>query len=207
GRSYDDIFAAGLSHRVVAKPTARQAYLAGLIYTPVAVDREGRVKVDNWTYGGPMTQDMLLPYHGTGKRILLGRNPDDLSQPALAFDEAGDLIAEGIAVVERGAYGSKSGIREAARLRKEARTKTAQADAANEYLSDTELRAAYSYLDIEDAEIAPEPARKVVGARFGAPLRDKIAAPSVENETVPEEFYRNFDAAMRAQRAKGDGVA
>ncbi|WP_203228123.1 hypothetical protein, partial [Roseovarius dicentrarchi] len=42
GRSYDDIFAAGLSHRVVAKPTARQAYLAGLIYTPVAVDREGR---------------------------------------------------------------------------------------------------------------------------------------------------------------------
>ena len=79
--------------------TARQAYLAGLIYTPFAVDREGRVKVDNRTCGRPRTQEALLPYHGTGKRILLGRDPDDLSQPALAFDEAGDLIAEGIATV------------------------------------------------------------------------------------------------------------
>jgi len=36
GRSYAAMFEDGLSGRIVRKPTARQAYLASLIYTPVA---------------------------------------------------------------------------------------------------------------------------------------------------------------------------
>ena len=59
------------------QPTARQIYLAGLIYTPVKVDRWGRVQVANWTYGQPETQQDLLPCHQRGQAILLGRDPDD----------------------------------------------------------------------------------------------------------------------------------
>lgn len=54
-----------LAERTVRKPTARQLYLAGLIYKPVAVDRFGRVQVHGWTYGGASTQEALLPWHGT----------------------------------------------------------------------------------------------------------------------------------------------
>lgn len=79
GRSYAQVFAAGIADRIVRRPTARQLYLAGLIYTGVAVDRNGRMRADGWTYGDPLTMDELLPYHGSGRRVLLGRDPDDLS--------------------------------------------------------------------------------------------------------------------------------
>lgn len=204
GRSYDQVFADGVEGRILRRPTARQSYLAGLIYKPVAVDREGRVKVDGWTYGGPLTQDALLAWHGNGKRILLGCDPNDLAQPALAFDEGGNLIAEGIAAIERGAYGSKDGIRDAARLRKAARQATAQADEAQDYLTDMELREALAALDCETPDPMPARVSKVVGGRFGGPLSDRSALH--DDDAVPEAFLKNMDAALRARSAKGDGV-
>lgn len=204
GRSYDQMFVDGIEGRILRRPTARQSYLAGLIYKPVAVDREGRVKVDGWTYGGPLTQDALLAWHGNGKRILLGCDPNDLAQPALAFDEGGNLIAEGIAAIERGAYGSKDGIRDAARLRKAARQATAQADEAQDYLTDMELREALAALDCETPDPMPARVSKVVGGRFGGPLSDRSALH--DDDAVPEAFLKNMDAALRARSAKGDGV-
>lgn len=56
GRSYEQIFHAGLAQRIVRKPTKAQLYYASLIYTPASVDRWGRVQIDAWTYGGPETQ-------------------------------------------------------------------------------------------------------------------------------------------------------
>jgi len=53
GRSYQEAFESGFALRVRRQPTARQLCLAGLIYTPVKVDRCGRVQVDTWTYGQP----------------------------------------------------------------------------------------------------------------------------------------------------------
>lgn len=52
GRSYEQIFQAGLATRIIRKPTKAQLYYASLIYTPASVDRWGRVQIDTWTYGG-----------------------------------------------------------------------------------------------------------------------------------------------------------
>jgi putative transposase len=111
GRSYEQTFRDLHADRVATKATERQIYLASLIYTPVAVDRHGRVKIVGWTYGGTDTQDALLRYHGNSQRILLGRTPRNLSDPALAWNEDGDLICEGIEAVERTACDSAEGPR------------------------------------------------------------------------------------------------
>lgn len=55
GRSYLDVFQAGLAQRTVRRLTARQRYLASLIWKPVSVDRNGQVKANGWIYGGPST--------------------------------------------------------------------------------------------------------------------------------------------------------
>lgn len=93
GRSYAEIFADGRAQRTARKATKRQLYLAGLIWKPVSVDRNGQVQIDGWVYGGPDTQRALLRHNGTGQKILLGRDPDDFSAPAMAYDEGGNLIA------------------------------------------------------------------------------------------------------------------
>jgi len=140
GRSCRAVLEAGLAQRVRRQPTARQLYLAGLICSAVSVDRFGRVQVDNSTYGGPDTQEALLRHHGRGP-ILLGRNPDDLSAPALAWNAKGDLICEGIEPVLAGAYDSVDGIRTSKRNRKAARDAVAKGAAGAEYLSDERLAA------------------------------------------------------------------
>ena len=206
GRSYEQILRDGVERRErpLRKPTARQLYLSRLIWKPVAVDRNGQVKVSGWVYGGPETQGVLLEYHGKGQRILLGRDPDDLSAPAMAYDENGTLICEGIESIKRGAYGSLDGIRDAARNRKAAREATAAAEAANNYLDDRKYDAAIAALD-EDckSESAPPlPPQKVVGGRFGAPLRDAAPTKEETQEIVPEEYFRNMETALAAKTAK-----
>ena len=134
GRSYDAVCEAGLATRTKRVMTRWQAYLAGLIYSPVAVDRWGRVTVDGWTYGQPETQAALLRFHKSGAKVLLGRDPDDFSADCIAFDEDGRQICKGIAQVKAGAYGSKEGIRDAARNRKAARDATDRAAELNGYL-------------------------------------------------------------------------
>ena len=159
------------------------------------MDRSGRVRVDNWTYGGPLTMDALVPYHGKGQRILLGRNPDALGEPALAFDEDSALICEGIAAIERGPYDSREDSRTAARYRKDA----AMPEEANAYLDQAEFDAAMAERDLSIPAAPPESApAKIAGGRFGAPLRDTLAAPL---DAVPQEYYRNRDTAPRANRA------
>ncbi|WP_243642050.1 DNA-binding domain-containing protein [Rhodovulum steppense] len=60
GRSHDQVFRDGLAARVTRKATARQLYLSGLIYSPVAVDRWGRVQKNGWTY--PRAPALIAPY-------------------------------------------------------------------------------------------------------------------------------------------------
>lgn len=101
--------------------------------------------------------------------------------PTIPFDEDGRLICQGIAAVERGAYDSRDGISMAARNRKVARKATAEAEAANAYQDQAEFDATMAQLDLSvpDRPPAPFPApAKVVGARFGAPLRELSAKRS-----------------------------
>lgn len=206
GRSYEQILRDGVERRErpLLKPTARQLYLSSLIWKPVAVDRNGQVKVSGWVYGGAETQGVLLEYHGKGQRILLGRDPDDLSAPAMAYDENGTLICEGIESIKRGAYGSLDGIRDAARNRKAAREATAAAEAANDYLADGKYAAAIAALDenCKSESVPPLPPQKVVGGRFGAPLRDAAPTKDETQEIVPEEYFRNMETALAAKTAK-----
>ncbi len=205
GRSYEQVFNDGLQDRIKRQPTARQLYLAGLIYSPVSVDRFGQVRKNGWIYGGPSTQQAMLEHHGTGRKILLGRDPDDFSAPAIAFDEDGRLICENIEPVQSGSYGSVDGIRDAARNRKAARAAVAAAETANNYLDDAQFANALAALDqsVASPEEPDRPAQRVVAGHFGSPLTDAPAAEETADEAIPAEFYRNMDTALAAKRSRG----
>jgi len=198
-------------------PTARQLYLGGLIWKPVSVDRIGQVLVNGWGYGDPVTQENLLPYRKGGAKnpkggvkINFGRDPDDFSAPAMAYDLNGKLICGNIAPFKRGAYGSVDGIRDAAHKRKAAKVDIKAAGRANNYLDDAAYNRAMAALDFAiDTEDSPmPPSQKVVGARFGIPLQDN---PPLENESaqaaIPEEFRQNMDIALAAKRLLGGKLA
>lgn len=202
GRSYQGVFDAGYAERTPRRMTQRQVYLSSLIYRPVAVDREGRVSVNGWTYGDPTTQEALLRYHGKGQRILLGRNPDDLSAPALAFDEDNRLICEDIMPIKRGSYLSVDGIRDAARYRKEARQMTAKAELANNYMADAEYKDALAMLDLIAPNTPLALPTKVIAAHFDGPLRKAKAANSEVIDEIPARFRANRDAAVAEKLAK-----
>jgi putative transposase len=203
GRSYQAAFLEGFASRVRRTPTARQLYLAGLIYTPVKVNRWGRVQIDKWTYGGPETQEALLPYHGQGE-ILLGRDPDDYSAPALAWNAENKLICEGIEPVRPGDYGSKDTAREAARLRKAARDASRKAAEANGYMADAEFAAITRQIPTPGIEL-PEGSKTVAG-RFGGSLQTRakgggakgdVEALRKRKSAITEEMWAN------AARAEG----
>lgn len=211
GRSYRDVFEAGLQRRVRRIATARQLYLAGLIYTPVAVDRWGRVKVHDWTYGDPDTQEALLPYHGDKQRILLGRNPDDFGQPALAYNEAGELICEGIQPVQVGEYGSVDGIRTATRNRKAVTAATRRLEETNTLMGDDQFKELTASIP-NPGQPSPEPAIVVEG-QFGGTLKPSqltVARPVQDARKVqlgvPEKFMeqcrRNLDAVLDERQAQ-----
>jgi putative transposase len=205
GRSYAQVFEAGLADRVPRRPTERQLHLASLIYKPVAVDRYGRVHVNGWTYGGPETQDALLAHHGGGRRIWLGRDPQDFGRPAVAYDLDGRLICAEVAPVVPGRYDSADGIREAARNRKHVRDLAAAHAAASRTHDDDELAALLAKLP-SPAEPDPAPAGRVVAARFGAPVGRPEAAESTPTPAaVPTEFLRRLDKhlGLPASKAKG----
>jgi putative transposase len=196
GRSYQDAFTAGIALRMRRQPSARQLYLAGLIYTPVKVDRWGRVTINTWTYGDSDTQETLLPYHKSGQAILLGRDPDDFSAPALAWNEANALICEGIMPVSRGAYDSVDGIRDAARNRKAASDAVKAAATANAYGAEAELTAIMAAIPTPEGTKMPPEA--VVAGRFNGALRLQKRKPALANAApaVPDEFLKIMDAHL-----------
>ena len=202
GRSYEQVFQAGLANRIPRKPTAQQLYYASLIYSLASVDRWGRVQVDTWTYGQPDTQAELLPWHGKGQ-IFFGRNPDDFDAPAVAFTAEGRLICKGIQPVKAGIYDSVEGAREASKNRKAARAAVDLAVTANDYLSDKDMAAALAMLRAPEAtDTASAPA--VVGGRFGAPLQPKRhasakGAPKTKSAITPE-MMANFDKSISFDR-------
>ncbi|WP_439526300.1 transposase domain-containing protein [Roseovarius mucosus] len=201
GRSYEQVFHDGLEGRVIRKPTARQLYLSGLIYKPVAVDRYGQVHVDNWTYGGPSTQEVLRRFHGTGRKILLGRDPEDYSAPALAFDDGLNLICEGIEPMRAGDYDNADGARTAARHRKAISKRLDEADALQSRMTEASFNKALAALDAPKSVLS-NTSGQVVAAHFGAPLRERAApANDKESSVIPEEFYRNMDTALATKRS------
>lgn len=198
GRSYEQVFRAGLVERVLRKPTAQQFYYAGLVYTPAAVDRWGRVQVATWTYGGPETQEALLRWHGKGQ-ILIGRDPDDFEAPAVAFDDTGRLICKDIMPVKAGIYGSVEGAREAAKNRKAARDAVRKAQEANDYLDDAAFAAALADLEAPEDHEAETPPAKVVGGVFGRLQPKRSASPDTARKpqsALTPEMLRNLDHAL-----------
>lgn len=205
GRSYAAVFEAGLAERTMRRPTARQLYLAGLVWKPVAVDRNGQVTVDGWVYGGPETQEALLRHLGTGQKVLFGRDPDDYSAPGLAFDADGTRICEGVEAIQRGAYGSVDGAREAARYRKDAAKKAQAAREANNYLEDREFEAELAALDAVHGKPnapAPQPSKQVVAGQFKSPLREHEPEPDAPVSDLTEERLRRFEEATARREAQ-----
>lgn len=203
GRSYEQVFQDGLNARIKRKPTAKQIYLAGLIYSPVSVDRFGQVRKYGWTYGDPVSQEALLPFHKSGQKILLGRDPEDFSAPAIAFDEDGNLICEGIAPMQAGKYDSVDGIRSAKRNKKAARAAARAAEKAHDYMTDQEFVAALAALDTPTPAPKPSQPEQVVAGRFGSPLKVKPKPEGETGQTINPDFLRNMDTALEAKKRSG----
>lgn len=143
-----------------------------------------------------------MSYHGNGQRVLLGRDPEDFTAPALAFDEDGEWICEGIEHVVRGAYRSSDGARRAARNRQAANKATAKAEDLNTYMAETEFAEALA--DLPDPQPAALPApKKVVGGRFGGPTRNRKPKDAPQKDAVPEEYLRNMDRAFAGNTGSG----
>ena len=111
-----------------------------------------------------------------------------------------------------GDYASVEGAREAAKNRKSAREAVAKAEAANSYLSDAASNAALAQLGTPDTAPAPEPKpEKVVGARFGAPLRPKRAAANPGKHAAQKSAITpntaDFAPWAKAHRAMATALA
>ncbi|MEM1372374.1 MAG: hypothetical protein AAGG72_09145 [Pseudomonadota bacterium] len=201
GRSYRQVFEHGFAERIVRRLTKRQLYMASLIYKPVSVDRDGRVTVDGWVYGDFRSQDALLRYHGQGQRVLLDRNPDDLSAPTLAFDHDGNLICQDIQHVKRGAYDSADGIKQAARNRAEARKAVKATQDANSSMADAELAEVLALLvDTVNGDTVERREEKVVAGHFKSPVRTSAPKPPPART---EEHLANLDAYL-SKAPRGD---
>ena len=61
-----------------------------------------------------------------------------------------------------------------------------------------------AWTDLPDySGAAPRQPAKVVGARFGSPLRDRAPVETPGMDSVPEEYLRNMDRALAARRGEG----
>lgn len=134
--------------------------------------------------------------------MLLGRDPEDLTAPAIVFDVDGKRICEGVEHVVRGAYRSADGARRAARNRQAAAKDAAKAQASNDYMAVSDFEAALADLP-NLAPAAPVAPAKVVGARFGGSVRDRAPDTTPEPPRVPEEFLRNMDRALAGKTGAG----
>lgn len=200
GRSYDQQFNDLLANRVPRKATEQQLYHASLIYEWRAVDRDGRIRINNWVYGDHETVNALLPHHEAGKKVLFGYDPTDFRAPGVAYDENMRLICTGIAHVERGAYDSAEGIRQASRNRKAARKAVQGAEAANNRMDDDKFEQLLTQLsDVEGDTVPAEPeAPKVVAGHFGSPLRGSKSSPgAVTVSPVNPEYEANLQALIQ----------
>ena len=160
------------------------------------------MRKNGWTYGDPVSQEALLPFHKSGQKILLGRDPDDFSAPAIALDEDGNLIGEGVAAVQVGKYGSVDGIRSAKRNKKAARVAATAAEKAHEYMTDQEVIDALAMLDGPSPKPVPTQPEQVVAGWFGSPLKAKPKPEGETGQTINLDFYRSMDTALEAKKVR-----
>ena len=103
--------------------------------------------------------------------------------------------------VNRGAYGSVDGVRDAARNRKAAREKVKAAAEANSYLSDAAFAAAMAAIPTPDG-FEPEP-DQVVAGRFGGTLkRQKRQPTAASTDEIPPEYMKNHRDYLAAKEAE-----
>lgn len=192
GRSFDQIFRDGTAGKPLRMPAERQFRRAALFYKEVAVDRHGRFKVNDWTYGGPDTQDALLTWHRKG-RILVGVDPADMEAPAVAYDAKGRLISDRIEAIRAGDYRSLKGLQEHKRYDRAARKAIRKADELTRLAGDALMEKAR----LAQAEATPQepdmPPVKVVQPSFGGRLTDRPRpdAPPERSALTPE-LIRQF---------------
>ena len=126
---------------------------------------------------------------GCGRRILLGRAPDDFSAPAIAFDDAGNLICRGIKQVQRGPCASVGGIRDAARNRKAARVATDAAKHVGEYPDNATMRDEEQARRGRQKETAPASRFQLDRRGGNAPRRGQCRNPP-DARRLHCRFYR-----------------
>lgn len=204
GRSFNQIFDDGRIGQIHRPANERQLYLASLIYKPVSVDRNGRFKVEGWTYGQPDTQDKLSAYfdftRGQAKeQILAGVDPQDFSLPAIAYDSYGRKIVDGIRAVIAGDYQSKESAREAARYDKAARDSVAKAKEFSNLAGKALMAKATAAYENSTPIAAVGPVSNVVEPRFKAPLKDR---PTAKKIGMTDRQVINLDAFLDTPNLK-----
>jgi hypothetical protein len=154
--SYADAFKALQKGRIKRTLAPMQLRLATLEWTLATVQRDGRVSgKDGWVYGEDMedgSQDSLLRF--AGKRVWVGTNPLDRSEPAIVWNPEDDRMIHGkVHAVRRGAFDDAEGARHAARKNAHLRKITKKIND----LDDAAARATFTgYWQDQEPEGAPQ---------------------------------------------------
>lgn len=196
GRSFAQVYQDGMAGQIKRVATARQLYLASLVYKPVSVDRNGQFQVEGHTFGQPETMPALLQFfdveRGRAKdQILVGIDPADFTQPAIAFDRTGREIARDIKVVKVGKYMSAEGKRDHQRFDKAARDLTGEAAKLAKQASKALIAKGNAAFVAATPPTAPATGSGVVQGRFNPPLNGRSGQAGA---AVPQEYWDNLDA-------------
>ena len=181
--SYDAIFAKlseGRAVRVLAEFQLRMATLEWCIYT---VQEDGRVRgAGEFLFGDDLldnSQDPLLLHKN--KRVWVGTNPFDRSQPAIVWDPVTDaVICWEVHEAVKGKFNDKASAEASAKRRTHARKLTRKVTELQHDEARANLRASLDLIgDAPAPELGP-----VVRPHFDAPIR-RSANASFADTTAP----------------------
>lgn len=151
--SYDAAFKALSSGRPKRVLTEQQLRLALLEWSFSTVQPDGRVRgKDGWVYGEDMedgSQDTLLRF--TGRKVWVGTNPLDRSEPAIIWNPADDRLIHGaVHAVVRGAFDDAAGARFSAQKKAHARKATKRIAELDDAAAQAQFKELYTNYGAED---------------------------------------------------------
>jgi putative transposase len=202
GRSYEQMFQDGIKERNKRVPSQRQLYLASLVYEARAVDMHGQIHINNWTYGGIEVQTQLSPFHGKGQKVLIGYDPNDLSQPAVIYDKDYNLICDNVPATKAGDYLSKEGAELAAKNRSHQRKVAKEYEAINAKMDNQRFDEILAISAQAEPKSVPLHETNVLEPNFNPRLKPKqkqtdTAADVAEiSEERMAEFERNRNEGL-----------
>lgn len=185
GRSFNQVFEAGVAERAPRMLTSEQLRLCMLASKPVSMDpKSGAVTVEGHRYWSPALADHKR------QRVTVRFDPEQMALPAYVYSLDGRLLAQ----AERMAPGSFDNLSDGREQRKDLRDYVRGEKLKAKALRRLEARDVAAQLQsIGDPEPAPVEARKVIRPNFTAPR----SAEQLGTQG-PSDFDANWERGLAA---------